>query len=62
MRKLEQNDLAFLYVVMGKLYQSGFNDSETALNYYEKAYEITPDDKLAHIISKLYEQGPSLVN
>jgi tetratricopeptide (TPR) repeat protein len=59
---LESVERSHLYVIIGQLYQTGLKDMQHALDYYEKAYELTPSAKLEELINLLYEQDKTLVN
>jgi tetratricopeptide (TPR) repeat protein len=59
---LEPVERAHLYVIMGQLHQTGLKDAKRALDYYEKAYELSPSNQLEELMNLLYDQDKTLVN
>lgn len=59
---LSPEDRSQLYFIIGRLYQNGFLDRQTALDYYELAYETYPNKRLEDFLNKFYEDNKTLVN
>ncbi len=59
---LNTTELSHLYYFIGSIYEKYVKNYYLALEYYEQAYQVKPDQYLEEIINRIYELDKTMIN